>query len=687
MMITAATKHLDNRQATLARQGKSKGTHIATLIRVRSGLRKGGLLYLLFALLTFATAIAQQSQLSPGVVDARTLGSPVDLSPNWLFQVGNNPLYASPTLDDRNWKAINTRRELATYGIPPFRSCWYRLHVQVQPNVRDIALGIENVAGSYELFVNGVRLGAQGPMPAVSNHFEAPVTTYRIPDAIIAAAKGSLVFALHFSIVPPGHIAREPTQPMYSETNVVLSTPRAIAHEASYDFAHREIFNVGPALLYIISGLFLFGLFIALRDHLEYLFLSISAFCAALYTLLQVWTRYRYDDHSHLGYLLTMLLWAVMSVTNLEFVRRLVHRPRSIVINVIQIATLVDVLVDQLYLLGDAGATVALVAHLAMFIAGDTYVLVALTAGWRRGNVDAQLILPPWLLTLAVDVYTLIGFGMRLGHLRFAPPPLPDIPIGSYSITILSIINLIYVGALLVMILLRTVRIAHERAAAANEIAAAQTVQQVLLARVSDPTPGFRVETAYHPASEVGGDFFFVSPGEGNSLIAVVGDVSGKGMLAAMRVSMILGVLRRETSREPAAILHSLNQVLLTQGEMGFTTACCVHLDRNGHYYAANAGHISPYISGHEIQTAPALPLGMMSDQQYETLHGEMRGGERMVLMSDGVVEARSASGELYGFERLSELTQQSAAAIAEAARVFGQEDDITVLTIACGEC
>jgi serine phosphatase RsbU (regulator of sigma subunit) len=212
----------------------------------------------------------------------------------------------------------------------------------------------------------------------------------------------------------------------------------------------------------------------------------------------------------------------------------------------------------------------------------------------------------------------------------------------------------------------------------------------VLLARVSEPTPGFHIETAYHPASEVGGDFFFVSPGSEGSLIAVVGDVSGKGMLAAMRVSMILGVLRREDSRQPASILRSLNEVLLTQGEMGFTTACCVRLDRDGRYRIANAGHISPYVAGgpatFELETPGALPLGMAGDQHYETVDGTLAPGERLVLMSDGVVEARSATGELYGFDRMVELCARPAQEIADRARRFGQEDDITVLTIACGE-
>ena len=226
---------------------------------------------------------------------------------------------------------------------------------------------------------------------------------------------------------------------------------------------------------------------------------------------------------------------------------------------------------------------------------------------------------------------------------------------------------------------------ARERAAYAAELQAASSVQQLLLASASRPTPGFRVESVYLPASEVGGDFFFVAPAPDGSLTAILGDVSGKGLTAAMRVAMILGAIRRETSHDPANILIGLNKVLFAQGQLGFTTACCIRISLDGTFKLANAGHIAPYISGREIASPPALPLGIAENQSYELVHGRLNGEQRIVLLSDGVPEARSRSGELYGFDRLSQLTQLSASDIAETARGFGQEDDITVLTIAMG--
>jgi serine phosphatase RsbU (regulator of sigma subunit) len=224
---------------------------------------------------------------------------------------------------------------------------------------------------------------------------------------------------------------------------------------------------------------------------------------------------------------------------------------------------------------------------------------------------------------------------------------------------------------------------AQTQAAFAAELHAASTVQQLLLQSASRSIPGFQVDSVYLPAREVGGDFYFVSSAPDGSLTAIVGDVSGKGITAAMRVAMILGVLRRETAYDPGNILSELNNALIAQGQLGFTTACCIRISLSGDFVLANAGHIAPYISGCEIATPPALPLGLVEDQIYELVQGHLAVGERLVLLSDGVPEARAQDGELYGFERLSSLTLMSAHDIAEAAQTFGQEDDITVLTLA----
>jgi hypothetical protein len=285
----------------------------------------------------------------------------------------------------------------------------------------------------------------------------------------------------------------------------------------------------------------------------------------------------------------------------------------------------------------------------------------------------------------------LICAPLRAGQRTVGVIPLASTAEGaSYSAANLKLLNTIALqtAAAIANSLLcaEMVDAARARAAFAAELQAASTVQQLLLQGASRPTPGFQVESVYLPASEVGGDFFFVSSAPDGSLTAIVGDVSGKGLTAAMRVAMILGALRRETSHDPGEILFGLNNALIAQGQLGFTTACCIRISLSGEYTLANAGHIAPYISGREVDTPPSLPLGLVAEQNYEPIHGCLTRGESLVLLSDGVPEARSATGELYGFERLSSLTLLPAREIAEAAQRYGQEDDITVMILALAD-
>jgi serine phosphatase RsbU (regulator of sigma subunit) len=83
-----------------------------------------------------------------------------------------------------------------------------------------------------------------------------------------------------------------------------------------------------------------------------------------------------------------------------------------------------------------------------------------------------------------------------------------------------------------------------------------------------------------------------------------------------------------------------------------------------------------------ELPCENGLPLGLIADAGYRESAFQLEAGEQFTLLTDGVVEARNAAGELFGFERTAAISAQDADAIAQAAEAFGQEDDITVLTV-----
>ena len=248
---------------------------------------------------------------------------------------------------------------------------------------------------------------------------------------------------------------------------------------------------------------------------------------------------------------------------------------------------------------------------------------------------------------------------------------------------------LLFAIVMLIAMTFRLRRIQDRNREVEQEMAAARSVQQILIPDQLPSIPGLTIESAYLPAQEVGGDFFQILPipnaadPERPSAFIVLGDVSGKGLKAAMTVSLIVGTLRTSAIHctSPAQLLGEVNRSLLGRSD-GFATCLVLMFQPSGKLTVSNAGHPNPYLNGVEIQTEANLPLGVDEEVRYSEIAFQLDLESFFTLVTDGVVEATSPSGELYGFERTQAVSGQSAHAIAEAARQFGQEDDITVLSV-----
>ena len=238
--------------------------------------------------------------------------------------------------------------------------------------------------------------------------------------------------------------------------------------------------------------------------------------------------------------------------------------------------------------------------------------------------------------------------------------------------------------AVLFVLVRRYARSRRDEERLVSELEAARAVQKVLIPDEVPRVEGFAVETVYNPAAQVGGDFFQIIPLASGAAIVAIGDVSGKGMPAAMTVSLIVGTLRTlvDYTQSPREILGALNRRLLARSQGGFTTCLVLRIDAEGILTAANAGHIAPYLDGGEIEIENGLPLGIAEAADYRETAIRLEPGGRLTLLTDGVVEARNSQGDLLGFERTRELSTQPAREVAMAAKSFGQEDDITVLSL-----
>jgi hypothetical protein len=216
------------------------------------------------------------------------------------------------------------------------------------------------------------------------------------------------------------------------------------------------------------------------------------------------------------------------------------------------------------------------------------------------------------------------------------------------------------------------------------ELAASRAVQQVLIPEVVPNIAGFQIQSVYKPYGEVGGDFYQILPLIDGGVLIAIGDVSGKGMPAAMMVSLLVGTLHAlvETTTSPGQLLAGLNRLTQTRSHGGFTTCLILRVGADGVVTFANAGHISPYRNGAEMNSKNGLPLGLVAGTAYAEASFQLQAGEQLTLLTDGVVEARNQAGELFGFERTATISSNSAEVIAQRAQTFGQDDDITVLTV-----
>jgi Stage II sporulation protein E (SpoIIE) len=216
------------------------------------------------------------------------------------------------------------------------------------------------------------------------------------------------------------------------------------------------------------------------------------------------------------------------------------------------------------------------------------------------------------------------------------------------------------------------------------EFAAGRELQQQLVPIALPAIAGLRLEAAFMPAKEVGGDFYQVIESEDSSTLVLVGDVSGKGLKAAMKGAQAIGALRALAAQDssPGRLMELLNREMMRSQDGSFITCICVRVSAEGVATFANAGHLAPYRNGVEVALENGLPLGVFAGADYSETAVALSPGDTLTLMTDGVVEARNSAGELYGFDRTAGVSTKSADAIAKAAQEFGQDDDITVVTV-----
>jgi hypothetical protein len=669
-----------------------------------AGLRAG--LSLIALLSVFAPAMARAQPAAPAgdrlVIQGLGRGT-VELGGKWQFKTGDDRAWASPGFDDSGWEQIRVDTTYGRQGHFGYSGySWYRRHIDFVPVAgvqQDLAIIVEPIGagiswgGPYEVYWNGVLIGREGRMPPGPDwSFRPPPNSFGLGQA------GSGVLAIRTWKGPPQFTDTGTTGGMYLPPRA--GSAEAVAAELG-DLDHIWLrdhqFYFDENLLYALIGVL--GLLAWLQSRSQKVLIW-----AALYSLTQPAHVLLYNAHLGLPFYFTLgfnevveqvqsvFLWLLLvCLLDLDRDQRIRRWTRElaaigIVCAVLDwLANVQDWTTPRGAVFQVADGVLAFPANLVMLY---PLVLIGCAIGKRVGLAN-------WLVAIAASLVEMIGVvriaslqGARFTHWH---------RLYSFIQSQLFAVNGNYFDAQNIAVTLLLIAIIYavhrylaeqseRRGALEQEFRSAQELQRILIPESLPPLPGYAVTSAYIPAQEVGGDFFQLIAQADGAAMLVLGDVSGKGLKAAMTVSLLVGAVRTltEASTDPAEILAGLNRRLEGRLQNGFVTCLVLRLEPDGGCLIANAGHLSPFLNDEEVALTAALPLGLVPDCAFETTAVQLGVGDRLTLYTDGLLEARNAAGELYGFDRVRELiqTQPDAQRASEAAVSFGQDDDITVLTL-----
>ncbi len=325
------------------------------------------------------------------------------------------------------------------------------------------------------------------------------------------------------------------------------------------------------------------------------------------------------------------------------------------------------------------------------------------TVGTPVALADLKLMSPTLdrLRNLGVEnIIPLVGNAELLGAL-YLGPRLSDQPYSSDDRKLLSTLAAQVAPAMHVAQLVQEQQLeAKERERIHQELEVAALIQHTLLPKQLPRTDGWAVDAFYRPARSVGGDFYdFIDLGNGN-LGVTIGDVTDKGVPAALVMATCRSMLRAAATRHdhPGDVLIDVNEMLVDEIPPAMFVTCLYAIidTRTGEMTIANAGQNLPYVrtgTGVIELRATGMPLGLMKGMTYEERRYQFVDGDVMVLTSDGITEAHDVDGEMYGFPRL--LGRVAArpddgnvvgALVADVEKHTGsgaeQEDDITIVVV-----
>jgi serine phosphatase RsbU (regulator of sigma subunit) len=653
-------------------------------------------------LLLFAAPLAgQQPAPNPAPKSAPTLliqgvGKGAVPIGSWQFHTGDDPRWADPAFDDSGWETIEVDSPWGAQEHPSYAGfAWYRRHLDILPTsgaTHDYQLLIPHAEDAYEVYWNGILAGQYGKLPPNPSWYYG-----QFPRSFPLRGSAYGTLAIRVWKAPLEAFSASDAGGLYTPPLVGAAESIGLHEDAAYwSYIREDLFDY--SLLLLRGFVTLLCLVLWSRNRREQLFVWVAVFTitpVALDILQRLFLiPFSYGVARSLNQPMYVLyhvsLWFL-----LIWLLRLNESTRIMrLTKVLALMTLVAGVLDGALAFFWGSATLwmqwadGLLTAFILVVEVFPFILIGL--GLRRRLEPSR-----WVVAISALVLRMIdtiaassALGQRFTHWTLFTD-LIDTPLFTIQGVAFRAEKVTSI-ALFIAILYAVYHYALEHQARQNmlerEIQSAREIQQVLIPETLPSLEGYAVTSAYQPALEVGGDFFQLLANPNGSTLVALGDVSGKGLKAAMNVSMIVGVLRAlaDGSSKPGDIMEALNRCLCGRMHGGFATALILRLDPDGKVTLANAGHLPPFLNQSEIMLEGSLPLGLIGSASYDEVAMQLHPGDYLSLYTDGLLEARNSLGELFGFDRMHKLlaSRPTAQQATEAAVSFGQDDDITVLTL-----
>jgi sigma-B regulation protein RsbU (phosphoserine phosphatase) len=595
----------------------------------------------------------------------QSLSQPQALTGQWKFQEGDDPRWAQPNFDDSQWPTLAMPDKVnQEFGLR-----WYRVHLSLPAAGVNEPIGLLagpfGAAFAYEVYADGKKIGSLGGFGATELRLPT-VAVYPLPTP----DSSKLVLAFRVRSIPSAYTIPAETKASAS----YIGTLEGVRTQDKLWHAERlqgRLYGLLISAAIVMAVLFFLTLPLSRSGSLEYFWFGLFLAGSLGFRLIPLYPEGLGLERavmSNLG----MAISLSGGVLILPFLLIELFASRHTLIGwlgaVLMYTMACTAMASQLF---DVPLSIE---TQRMLILGATMVwfLYYFPFAWQYSTIRGQLPAMHAVLLFHMSGTLIQHFAVRFLQLTENQ--------GLWMQTIRLITLLLVTFAMAILLNRRAASLANEKQRLSREIAAAAEVQTLMLPGSEQGGAETTIEAVYQPASEVGGDFYQILDRLDGSRVALVGDVSGKGLKAAMLVSVAIGALRREKSSSPAVILAGLNEALVGQG--GFVTCSCIRYLPGGELTVASAGHPAPYCEGREVEVEAGLPLGVVAEAEWKETRIILQPGAQVTLVSDGVVEAENAKRELFGFDRTRAISIQSAQVIADAARTWGQNDDITVVTV-----